>query len=110
MLLIPSLIMFLLSLLMQVLRLIAETPNLCKSLHMPAQHGSSSVLTRMHRGYSREAYLALVSRARRIIAGSSSSTAASSSPQPAPLDPLQLLRQFNDSCMHTASDLFSQVP
>lgn len=39
---------------------------------MPAQHGSSSVLTRMHRGYTREAYLALVSRARRIIAGSSS--------------------------------------
>ena len=59
---------------MQVLRLIAETPNLCKSLHMPAQHGSSSVLERMHRGYSREAYLALVSRARRIIAGSSSSS------------------------------------
>jgi tRNA A37 methylthiotransferase MiaB len=52
-----------------VLRLIAETPNLCKSLHMPAQHGSSSVLARMHRGYSREAYLALVSRARHIIAG-----------------------------------------
>ena len=64
--------LFLFSLLMQVLRLIAETPNLCKSLHMPAQHGSSSVLERMHRGYSREAYLALVSRARRIIAGSSS--------------------------------------
>ena len=42
---------------------------------MPAQHGSSSVLTRMHRGYSREAYLALVSRARRIIAGSSSNGA-----------------------------------
>ena len=69
-LLMPSLIVYFHSLLIQVLRLIAETPNLCKSLHMPAQHGSSSVLTRMHRGYTREAYLALVSRARRIIAGS----------------------------------------
>ena len=50
-----------------LLRLIAATPNICNSLHMPAQHGSTSVLERMKRGYSREAYLALVERARTII-------------------------------------------
>ena len=36
---------------------------------MPAQHGSSTVLERMLRGYSREAYLSLVQRAREILAG-----------------------------------------
>lgn len=52
-----------------LLRLIADTPNICSSLHMPAQHGSSAVLDRMKRGYTREAYLGLVSRARSIIGG-----------------------------------------
>jgi tRNA A37 methylthiotransferase MiaB len=50
-----------------VLQLIASTPNICNSLHMPAQHGASSVLERMKRGYSRESYVALVKRARQII-------------------------------------------
>jgi len=50
-----------------VLQLIADTPNICNSLHMPAQHGSTTVLDRMKRGYTREAYLALVSRARQIL-------------------------------------------
>ena len=50
-----------------LLHLIAKIPNICNSLHMPAQHGSSSVLERMRRGYSREAYISLVDRARHII-------------------------------------------
>mmetsp|Transcript_28805 Transcript_28805/g.27590 ORF Transcript_28805/g.27590 Transcript_28805/m.27590 type:complete len:605 (+) Transcript_28805:125-1939(+) len=51
----------------EVLRLVADTPNICNSLHMPAQHGNSEALERMKRGYSREAYLSLVERARSII-------------------------------------------
>lgn len=35
---------------------------------MPAQSGSTTVLERMHRGYSREAYYSLIDRAREIIA------------------------------------------
>jgi len=50
-----------------VLRLIGASPNICSALHMPAQHGSSAVLARMHRGYTREAYLALVGRAREML-------------------------------------------
>lgn len=50
-----------------VLNLIARTPNICNSLHMPAQHGSSSVLERMQRGYSKEAYVNLVDRARSLL-------------------------------------------
>lgn len=50
-----------------LLQLVAERPSICASLHLPAQSGSSAVLQRMRRGYSREAYLALVERAREVI-------------------------------------------
>ena len=53
----------------ELLRVIARTPNVCKQLHMPAQSGSSSALERMRRGYTREAYLELIERAREIIPG-----------------------------------------
>lgn len=52
-----------------LLQLIAERPSLCKSLHLPAQSGSSAVLQRMRRGYTREAYLALAEQARAVIPG-----------------------------------------
>lgn len=52
-----------------LLRVIAETPNVCKQLHMPAQSGSSTCLERMRRGYTREAYIDLISRARALIPG-----------------------------------------
>lgn len=53
----------------ELLDTIAETPNVCKQLHLPAQSGSSAVLARMRREYSREAYLALAERARQRIPG-----------------------------------------
>jgi len=51
----------------QVLEAIASRPNVCKSIHLPAQSGSSAVLQTMRRGHTREAYLELVSRARGLI-------------------------------------------
>ena len=50
-----------------LLQLMAERPNICNHLHMPAQSGSSSVLQRMKRGYTREAYLQLLEDARATI-------------------------------------------
>eukprot|EP00271_Cylindrocystis_brebissonii_P005142 TRINITY_DN17090_c0_g1_i1.p1 TRINITY_DN17090_c0_g1~~TRINITY_DN17090_c0_g1_i1.p1 ORF type:complete len:839 (-),score=74.24 TRINITY_DN17090_c0_g1_i1:971-3487(-) len=50
-----------------LLFLLRDRPNLCPSLHLPAQSGSSSVLQRMRRGYTREAYLALVQKVRAIV-------------------------------------------
>lgn len=41
--------------------------NICKFVHLPAQTGSSTVLERMRRGYTREAYLDLVKKIRQII-------------------------------------------
>lgn len=43
-----------------LLQLMAERPNICKHLHMPAQSGSTTMLKRMKRGYTREAYLELM--------------------------------------------------
>ncbi|CAG9565061.1 unnamed protein product [Danaus chrysippus] len=51
----------------EVLQVIASRPNICKSLHLPAQSGSSEVLERMRRGYTREAYLELVERVREVL-------------------------------------------
>lgn len=50
-----------------VLSAVANQPNICASLHLPVQSGSNSVLTRMRRGYTREAYLELVHTARSMI-------------------------------------------
>eukprot|EP00941_MAST-03F_sp_MAST-3F-sp1_P005163 g5163.t1 len=50
-----------------LLELHKERHNICSNLHLPAQSGSSSVLQRMRRGYSRDAYLTLIENARSII-------------------------------------------
>ncbi|TVR16016.1 MAG: tRNA (N6-isopentenyl adenosine(37)-C2)-methylthiotransferase MiaB [Balneolaceae bacterium] len=57
-----------------LLHLIAERPNLCNYIHIPAQSGSSSMLERMRRPYTREQYLALIEQMREIIPGVSLST------------------------------------
>ena len=57
-----------------VLDVIKKYPNICKSLHIPAQSGSSSVLERMRRGYTREAYLELVKHIRETLPGVSLSS------------------------------------
>lgn len=51
----------------EVLRIIQKHPNICKNLHLPAQSGSTTVLERMRRGYSREAYLELIERVRNLL-------------------------------------------
>ena len=50
-----------------VLTAVANRPNICSSLHLPVQSGSNTVLARMRRGYTREAYLDLVRSARSLI-------------------------------------------
>lgn len=50
-----------------LLQLIASRPNIAKQVHLPAQSGSSTVLERMRRGYTREAYISLAHRIREEI-------------------------------------------
>ncbi|KAF7828917.1 CDK5RAP1-like protein [Senna tora] len=51
----------------ELLYLMRERHNICKSIHLPAQTGNSTMLERMRRGYTREAYLDLVKKIRSII-------------------------------------------
>ncbi|CAF1148916.1 unnamed protein product [Didymodactylos carnosus] len=50
-----------------LLYVIREHPNICKNIHLPCQSGSTIVLERMRRGYTKEAYLELVDHIRSII-------------------------------------------
>ncbi|TVU03063.1 hypothetical protein EJB05_51391, partial [Eragrostis curvula] len=51
----------------ELLYLMRDRHNICKLIHMPAQTGSTAVLERMRRGYTREAYLELVHKIRNVI-------------------------------------------
>jgi len=58
----------------ELLTLIAQYPNLCKSIHLPVQSGSTSVLGRMKRRYTREHYMDRISAIRKILPAASVST------------------------------------
>ncbi len=58
----------------ELLYTIAEQPNLCNYIHIPAQSGNNRVLERMRRPYTREQYLKLIEKMREIIPGVSLST------------------------------------
>lgn len=47
-----------------ILAVMAQSPRLCRYLHVPAQSGSNAVLKRMNRGYTREQYLEFIDRVR----------------------------------------------
>jgi tRNA-2-methylthio-N6-dimethylallyladenosine synthase len=53
---------------------IAETPNICKYIHLPVQSGSDRILELMNRTYTTAHYLKLVEMIRRSIPGVSLST------------------------------------
>ena len=49
------------------LRVIAEEPNVCRSIHLPVQSGSSTMLKAMNRKYTREWYIDRIEAIRRIV-------------------------------------------
>ena len=51
----------------EVLHTMARYNNICKYIHLPVQSGSTAVLERMNRTYTREWYLERVDAIRRII-------------------------------------------
>lgn len=52
-----------------VLHAIARHDNICNYIHLPVQSGSTRILRLMNRGHSREEYLDLIDRIRKIIPG-----------------------------------------
>jgi tRNA-2-methylthio-N6-dimethylallyladenosine synthase len=53
----------------RVITAMAEVPTVCEHVHLPMQSGSSRMLKRMLRRYSREGYLDCVDRIRKAIPG-----------------------------------------
>ncbi|MBR4339811.1 MAG: tRNA (N6-isopentenyl adenosine(37)-C2)-methylthiotransferase MiaB [Bacteroidales bacterium] len=58
----------------ELLETMAAHPNICKNIHLPAQSGSSEVLRRMNRKYTREDYLERIGSIRRILPEATIST------------------------------------
>ena len=57
-----------------LLQIMAAFPNICRSIHLPVQSGSSAVLERMKRRYTREHYMDRISAIRRYLPEASIST------------------------------------
>jgi tRNA-2-methylthio-N6-dimethylallyladenosine synthase len=53
----------------RVIAAMAEVPTVCEHIHLPMQSGSTSMLKRMRRRYTREEYLECVARMRAAIPG-----------------------------------------
>ncbi len=52
-----------------VIRAMAETPSVCEHVHLPVQSGSTRILKRMLRRYTRERYLECVEEIREALPG-----------------------------------------
>lgn len=48
----------------ELITVMAEEPKICKHLHLPLQSGSTEILTKMNRHYTKEDYLKLVDKLR----------------------------------------------
>ncbi len=57
-----------------LLEVVSRFPNLCRAIHLPVQSGSTSVLERMKRRYTREHYMERISAIKKYIPGASIST------------------------------------
>lgn len=58
----------------ELLGVMERYPNICKHIHLPAQSGSSRILSLMNRGYTREWYIGRIEAIRRILPGCAIST------------------------------------
>jgi tRNA-2-methylthio-N6-dimethylallyladenosine synthase len=51
----------------KLMRAVGALDKVCEYIHLPVQSGSNAVLKRMHRGYTREDYLAKIERLRAYV-------------------------------------------
>ena len=58
----------------RVIQAMADVPAVCEALHLPVQSGSTSMLKKMQRNYTREGYRELIQRLRQAMPGMTIST------------------------------------
>ncbi len=51
----------------ELIEVMADSKKICKHLHLPVQSGSTNILTKMNRKYTKEQYLNLVEKIRRAV-------------------------------------------
>lgn len=52
---------------LDVFKMMAKYPNICKYVHLPVQSGSNKILQAMNRQHTREEYLDLIKKAKEIV-------------------------------------------
>jgi tRNA-2-methylthio-N6-dimethylallyladenosine synthase len=50
-----------------ILQVMADSPKVCRYLHLPAQSGSDKILRAMNRNYTADGYLAMLDKARSVV-------------------------------------------
>ncbi len=58
----------------ELIKIVAKYPQICPCIHFPAQSGSTNILSKMNRKYTREEYLQKIDMMRKIIPDCSIST------------------------------------
>ena len=58
----------------RVIQAMADVPEVCEALHLPVQSGSTTMLKKMQRNYTREGYLELIRKLRQAMPGMTIST------------------------------------
>lgn len=58
----------------QLIQVMAREEKICRHIHLPVQHGSTKILQKMNRKYTREHYLELVQKIRAALPGVSLTT------------------------------------
>lgn len=58
----------------ELIDVIAKNPKICRHIHLPLQSGSTAILKKMNRCYTKESYLALVDRIREKLPDASITT------------------------------------
>ncbi|MBP3620652.1 MAG: tRNA (N6-isopentenyl adenosine(37)-C2)-methylthiotransferase MiaB [Lachnospiraceae bacterium] len=51
----------------ELIKVMASEPKICKHLHLPVQSGSTDILAKMNRRYTKEGYLSLVDKIRQAM-------------------------------------------
>jgi tRNA-2-methylthio-N6-dimethylallyladenosine synthase len=83
----------------ELIKAIADLPNVCEHIHLPLQSGSDAVLRRMNRRYSFENYLKRIDALRSMIPGVSiTSDIIAGFPGESDNDHMQTMRALEEIC------------
>ena len=93
-----------------ILQVIADSPRICRYLHLPVQSGSNRVLAKMNRGYRVEQYFELIDRAKAMIPGVTLATDIIVGFPGETDDDYQKTRELLEYCRYKNSFIFKYSP